>query len=304
MDPITLDQLRVFLAIVETGSFSGAARRLHRAQSAISYAMTNLERLLELSLFDRSTRTPTLTAHGHALLADARAVAAQVGQLEAHARALVGGLEPRIAIAVDAMFPLDVMLSALTAFRTRYPLVQIGFYTEVLGGVVEHLIDDTCQIGICAEILTAQPGLVRNHIADVELVYVISPSHPLAQLGRPASSADLQHHIQLVMTDRSEYTAGRDFGVLSGSTWRLADLETKLECLRAGLGWGSMPRHRIAGDLERGTLVPLAIHGQDTSLRASMFLLRRETYEPGPCARWLIARLTADSERMRRPPLG
>jgi DNA-binding transcriptional LysR family regulator len=57
-EPVTFDQLAVFMAIVETGSFSGAARKLSRAQSAVSYAIANLERLLEIELFDRTGRKP------------------------------------------------------------------------------------------------------------------------------------------------------------------------------------------------------------------------------------------------------
>ena len=62
--PVTLDQLRVFLCVVDEGSFSKAAKRLRRVQSAVSYSIANLERLLAISLFDRSGRVPVLTEAG------------------------------------------------------------------------------------------------------------------------------------------------------------------------------------------------------------------------------------------------
>ncbi len=72
----TLDQLRVFLAIVEAGSFVGAARRLGQATSVVSYAVANLEAQLGLELFDRvSTRKPRLTDAGRAILSDSRTIA-------------------------------------------------------------------------------------------------------------------------------------------------------------------------------------------------------------------------------------
>src|SRR5262245_17421153 len=90
----TLDQLRVFLAVVETGSFAGAARKLGRATSVISYAIANLEAQLGLSLFDRrSTRRPRLTEAGQAVLGEARTVAHGIDGLRAKARGLLGGLE-------------------------------------------------------------------------------------------------------------------------------------------------------------------------------------------------------------------
>ena len=300
MEPITLDQIKVFLTIVDAGSFSGAARRLKRAQSAVSYAISNLERLLSVALFDRSTRTPTLTEHGRALVGDARAVQAHVSQFENHARALAGGLEARIALAVDVLFPIEPVLSVLSAFRAEYPLVQVGFYTEALGGVVQQVLDETCQIGICAQILAGHPGLRWNHISDVELIPVVSSSHPLAALGRPVKTAELQEHTQIVISDRSTLTTGRDFGVISGTTWRVADLETKLACLRAGLGWGNMPRHRVPCDLAMGGLAQLRIEGQDPTMRINMYLTRRDSYEPGPCGRWLLDRITAEAATIGR----
>jgi DNA-binding transcriptional LysR family regulator len=71
----TLDQLKVFLTVVETGSFAAAARKLNRATSVVSYAIANLEAQLGVSLFDReSTRKPQLTDSGLTVLAEARTI--------------------------------------------------------------------------------------------------------------------------------------------------------------------------------------------------------------------------------------
>src|SRR5271168_2992520 len=94
----TLDQLRVFAMVVETGSFSAAARRLHRAQSAVSYAIGNLEGMLGLDLFDRGYRKPSLTEAGRAVLADARRVGRLVDDLRARASGLNAGLEAEIGL--------------------------------------------------------------------------------------------------------------------------------------------------------------------------------------------------------------
>ena len=75
LDGVSLDQLRTFVAAAEEGNFSAAGRRLRRAQSVVSQTLANLEGQIGVKLFDRSGRIPTLTDQGHALLADARAVA-------------------------------------------------------------------------------------------------------------------------------------------------------------------------------------------------------------------------------------
>src|SRR5579862_8388002 len=98
-DALTLDQLRLFLAVVDAGGFSAAARSLGRAQSAVSYGVANLERQLGISLFDRSGRKPALTQAGVELAAEARAVCVQVDHLRARAHGIAQGVEPRLAIA-------------------------------------------------------------------------------------------------------------------------------------------------------------------------------------------------------------
>jgi hypothetical protein len=87
LDRLTLDQLRILVAVEEEGSFSSAARRLGRVQSAVSQSVQALEATLGVALFDRSERTPKLSDAGRALLADARQVSAQRLRLVLHAHA-------------------------------------------------------------------------------------------------------------------------------------------------------------------------------------------------------------------------
>src|SRR5690349_24696111 len=101
LDGVTLDQLRTFIAAAEQGSFSAAGRRLRRSQSVVSQTLANLEGQLGVRLFDRTGRFPILTKAGEVLLSDARGINQQVGALKAKARALGGGLEAELAVAVD-----------------------------------------------------------------------------------------------------------------------------------------------------------------------------------------------------------
>ncbi|NVB39428.1 LysR family transcriptional regulator [Pseudenhygromyxa sp. WMMC2535] len=289
-EPITFDQLVVFLAIVETGSFSGAARKLARAQSAISYAIANLERLLELELFDRTGRKPVLTAAGRALLDDARSVNGQVDRLLARARQMREGLEPRLAIAVDVFFPMPVLLEALAAFRQRFPTVPVHLHTEALGAVAKLVTDGAVQFGISLPLQEFPGGVEREPLGVIDLVTVCAANHPLAmQCGEPIPLAALREHTQLVLTDRSSLTAGIDFAVAGDDNWRLADLPAKKACLLAGFGWGNMPLHMVAEELEAGRLVRLHVREWGTSFHTvDMFLIHRAAAPPGPAGRWLV----------------
>lgn len=290
--PITLDQLRVFLTVVETGSFSRAARRLRRVQSAVSYSIANLERLLSVELFDRSGRMPVLTEAGRALLPDARAVCERMDQLHARARAINEGIEPRLSLAVDMLFPMPELLAAVRELSERFPLVALHLRTEALGAVTQLVVDGTCQIGIGVGLDEPPRELASAPLTTVEMVPVAAPSHALARPGGPLEPEEVRDAVQIVVSDRSSLTAGQDRGVLSDRTWRVADLDAKREMILAGFGWGSMPKHRVCSDLEAGRLVALTLRGADPSgSRVPLYALHRVADPPGPAGRWLLERL-------------
>ena len=101
IDPLTLDQMRVLVAVAEAGSFSAAARRLSRVQSAISQAVQAMETTLGVQLFDRSTKRPTLTDSGAAILEDARAIVRGATALRARAQSIASDVEAELTLAVD-----------------------------------------------------------------------------------------------------------------------------------------------------------------------------------------------------------
>jgi DNA-binding transcriptional LysR family regulator len=116
-DSLSLDQIQVFLAVVDSGSFSAAARKLRRAQSAVTYAVQKLEDQFGLDMFDRSAYRPTLTEAGQALLPRARRIAGEVGAFRAQARGMAAGIEAEVSITVDSMFPMPLFLDAIKQFQ-------------------------------------------------------------------------------------------------------------------------------------------------------------------------------------------
>ena len=284
-DP-SLDQLRIFLEVVETGSFGGAARRMNRAVSAISYGIAQLEAQLAVTLFDREgSRKPVLTEAGEGLLAEARGVADGVDALLAKTRSLHAGLESNLGLVLDVMVPGDVTASVLRQFRETFPTVALRLRVEGLGAVASCLIDEKAQLAIGGPIVGEDPTLERQAIGSVDLIPVAAPSHPLAQSGIGAGES--RKHLQLVLSDRSTRTEGREFSVLSPLTWRLGDLGAKHNLLKEGLGWGNMPREMVASDLAEGRLVELNLPEKPGDNYTLYALWRRDT-RLGPATSWLI----------------
>lgn len=298
LDGVSLDQLRTFVTAVDEGSFSAASRRLRRAQSVVSQAVSNLEQQIGVALFDRTGRTPRLTAAGVVLLADARNVLCGVDAMKARARGMAGGLEPELAAVIDVFFPMAALTEAAKDFQRQFPVTALRLYVEALGAAYQPVIDGRCSLGIVGPLPLLQPTLTSERLMAIELVMVAARDHPLATAAAPIPRAELARHMQLVLTDRSELSAGREFGVLSPLNWRLADLFAKRAFLLNGLGWGGMPRHTVAEDLARGRLVALQIEDAPAgALTLPMTAIYRTAAPPGPAGRWLIERLRANPGR-------
>jgi DNA-binding transcriptional LysR family regulator len=285
----TFDQLRIFLAIVEQGSFAAAGRKLHRAVSVISYGIANLEAQLGVRLFEREgTRRPKLTEAGHAVLADARRVADGIGGLRAKVKGLTEGLEAEVNVAVDVMLPARRLGEVLRAFSAAYPTVTLRLHTEALGAVASLVIDGRAVLGLSGPLAAGIDALDTQAAGSIALVPVAAPDHPLAALD-PVPPGAAREHVQLVLTDRSPLTKGRDFAVVSPRTWRLADLGAKHQLLREGIGWGNMPLSLVEPDLAAGVLARLRLpdHPGGTYRFACIW---RQDRPPGPAASWLRRR--------------
>ncbi|OLF52885.1 LysR family transcriptional regulator [Pseudomonas chlororaphis] len=299
----TLDQLRIFLTIVEVGSFAGAARKLHRATSVISYAMANLEAQLGVSLFDRkTTRKPQLTDAGRTVLAEARSIYNGIDGLRAKVKGLLQGLEAEVHLVIDVMFPAARIVDALKNFRREFPTVQLHLHMEALGAVPEMVLEGRAAIGVGGMVHRSVAGIERVQVGFVTLVPVAAPQHPLAQApaNRPGAARE---HVQLVLSDRSRLTRNQDFGVVGTHSWRLADLGSKHMLLKEGIGWGNMPMPMVEEDLVAGRLVRLDLPGNQGLPYGFDAIYRLDT-PPGPAASWLIDWLAAQMKAEAGPAQG
>lgn len=292
LDGVSLDQLRTFIASVDEGSFSAAARKVRRAQSVVSDLVSGLEAQIGVALFDRSGRYPKLTPAGVVLLADARGIVSGVDFMKARAKGMASGLEPELSVVVDVFFPIEVITEAAKAFREHFPGTPLRLFVEALGGAYQPVLNATASIGIVGSLPTMPASLTGERLSAIAFVMVAAHDHPLVQFKGTIPKSELARHVQLVLTDRSELSAGREFGVMSSSTWRLADLFAKHAFLLHGLGWGGMPLHTVQRDIAEGRLVELAIEDVPPGgLMLPMSAVYPTAAPPGPAGRWLIERL-------------
>ena len=298
LDGVTLDQMRTFLAAADEGSFSAAGRKLGRAQSVVSQTLANLEGQIGVRLFDRAARLPVLTEAGRALMIEAREVAGRMDAFKARAASLAGGLEPEVSIVVDVMFPMFVLTHAIGDFQAHFPDTALRVHVEALGAVMQPVLDGRCAFAVMGALPDLPGALVREQLQSLRLIHVAASDHPLAAFKAPVPTEELARHVQLVLTDRSSLTAGREFGVFSPRTWRLADLGAKHAFLLAGLGWGGMPSDRVEADLKSGALVEIKLADAPAAgFVMPWYAAHRPDTPPGPAGRWLIDRLKDTAAR-------
>jgi len=283
----TIDQLKVFLMVVETGSFTAAAKRLRRAVSAISYTIATLEQQLGIELFDREgSRTPVLTKAGAAVLSKAQVVAVGVDDLRASVRSLLRGVEAEVTLVVDVMLPSARLVDAVQAFEATFPTVKLRLHVETLSAVAQLVRSGMAMVGVGGGVLATEPDLELIHVGEVEMIPVAAPHHPLA-LARPVAPGAARRHRQLILTVRTPFSEGPDVGVFAADGWRMADLGAKHALLLAGVGWGNMPEPNIREDLAAGRLVRLELPEVRSGAYSFQAMYRTDT-PPGPAAAWLI----------------
>jgi DNA-binding transcriptional LysR family regulator len=291
-DPVTLDQLRALVAVVDEGSFSAAARKLQRVQSAVSTSMSNLESQLGLPIWDRKTKIATLTDQGRALLGAARRVLGEVDGLRRVASGMVMGLEASVSLCVDALFPLDALLDLCKLFAKEFPAVDLQIDIQVMSAVAKRVLSGAATLGVVTP-GGVLPGLEQRALSAIHMIPVVAPTHALALANGKGRipKRRFADEIQIVLSERDE-SGVADRAVLSTRTWRVADLHTKHMMLRAGLGWGNLPEHLVRDDVADDKLV--RIHPEpwgENEHTLYLSAVHRPDTTFGPAHRWLLQTL-------------
>ena len=288
---LSLESLQLLVAAADSGSFSAAARRLGKAQSAVSTGIANLEIDLGLTLFDRSGRRPRLTAPGERMVAEARALLAQQGQLQALAAELAAGIEARLTLAIDDDSLLPWLTPVLEQLAAAYPLLELELLFPMMEDLSDMLLTGRAQLAIGYQGLVTPVALTRFGLGRMAMPLVVAPDHPLTQLSAPGLE-DLRQHRQLMVTARQPGTERERFRLSTAIWWVEGDLGV-LELVKRGLGWATVPAFLLTEALAHGDVVCLPDEALPPIPELSIELLWHSARPLGPAAQWLRQTLQA-----------
>ena len=286
---ITLDQLRVIVALDTAGSFTKAAEILSKAQSGVTYAIKSLESELGLSLLDRTGYRAQFTPAGEALLTKAKQMLELVEEIDGLARSLKQGWEPRINVVTHGLLPIDNIMPLLSeSLRLKYP-TQLSLRVEILSGIAESIKAFQPEIVVTPlESIEVPKNYNVVRIGSISLIPVISPNHPLGKIKPPISLHTLRKYVHLIVSDSAKSPKSMDFlSVGAKERWNFPDFYTRREGLRAGLGFAWMPTYLIEKDIYDGTLIPIVLEGQNI-YNYDVGVLYRRTPALGPAGQFLL----------------
>jgi len=288
-----LDNLRAFLAAVDHGSFSAAARALGRVPSAVSMAIANLEAQLDVPLFERSGRNPTPTAQALALLPQARLLAEGLQRLNVHALSLSQGLEASLTLAlVPELLDTVPWSAALHALAAEHPLLQVEVLTAPQADALAMVRSGRADLALVFERYGAAPYQAFQEVAEERLVAVAARSHPMFKGARQVRDTDLMLQRQVVVAGRD--TDGVDQRIaMSSLQWKTDSPTAALALVRAGLGWAWLPASLVRAAVQGGHLVEIPTANLTNVLRFFVDIVWTEERPLGMAATRFIELLNA-----------
>jgi DNA-binding transcriptional LysR family regulator len=254
---ITLEQWRALIAVVDAGGYAQAAEKLYKSQSAVSYAVQKIESLLELKVFEIEGRKSVLTPTGQMLYRRALALVEEANDLERAAHNVSAGWEAALGIAVEVLFPTNLLLKCLNLFGQESPRTRVELIESVLGGTSEALLNKEVDIAISPKL---PPGYLGELLTRIKLTAVAHADHPLNNQDHTLTNRDLRTYRHLVTRDSGQNRELSTAILEVDQRWTVSHIKTSIQAVVMGYGFAWLPENQIKQELADGILRPIPLH--------------------------------------------
>lgn len=254
---LDVETMRTFTKVVECNSFSKAAKLLYKTPAAISYRIKSLEDSLGTQLFERTTRTVSLTVAGQHLYERCCQWLAWLTTMPEELQQISDGVERRINIAINnLLFDPDAVADLLVHFKERFPFTQFNLTRQVYMGVWDSLLHGEFHMAIGATGWESLDNMINIYpFGEVSWEFVVAKNHPLTRINGKLSNDVLRNYPAINVEDTSTHMTKRIAWLLPGQTEIIVpSLKTKVACHLNGLGIGFIPKTICQPYIDKGEL--------------------------------------------------
>lgn len=252
-------QLRAFLALARSGSFTAAAKELHLTQSAVSHAIKVLEETLNCRLMHRSARQVIFTRHGRELLKHAEGLEHRMKQAREALRSLDGSPRGTLRIGCTTAASQFILPGVLREFKESFPHYEIRVLPGESPAILDRVLRDEVDLGLIIKPENGA-GIQTQPVFEDEITFVVAPGHPWAAERKARNCAEPQtfiisstrsHTWQLVSDSLQRK------GLRTGALVELGSNEAIKELAMTGYGVGVCAAWAASKELKSGQLLSI-----------------------------------------------
>ncbi len=273
---ISLDQWRVFIAVVESGGFAQAGLALHKTQSTISHTIKKIESALKRDLFVIVGRKSVVTQFGKLLIPKVKKLIGEASNIENICKDFEVNVYEEISIAIDACYPRKKLILILKEFYNEYPEVNVRVYYTTLSRTSELLEDGIVKIGVSS---SSPQGVISTPSNNVKMIAITSPDHCIFDNKKTVSIEELTKYIQIVIQDMGIRNNKNSGWLGSQRRLTLSTLDDVRNFLYEPLWFAWLPEWCVKEDLETGKLKEIKL--SDCQFRN--IYLQCSAYSEGLC---------------------
>ncbi len=282
------ENIELFITVLDTGSFSAAARKLNRVPSAVSMAVANLEAELGYILFERTPRRVIPTATALALEPQARIISEQLRLFSTHAHELSLGLESKLRIGVVSDVNTKLLFHSIKKLADKFPLLNIEVITAPQDDIVNLLYTEQISLCLAGSDLNIKMRENLQLVMTETVAATISSNHALLQDGTKRFSIEELINIRQIVVASSEHEMTDSRSIIGAMYWKTNSLQTAINMVEAGLGWGNFPLSLVKDKIDQGHLVLLDFKNTKNHLPLSIYLIWLQDRPLPKAARELI----------------
>lgn len=292
------NQLELFYAVAQAGSFTKAAEQLYISQPALSQQVGQLEAALGVKVFDRLPRGVRLTSSGQILAGHAARVQSLDEQAQRQIEELKGLARGRLTIGASQTIGVYLMPEILGRFRRTHPLIDLDLQIANTKEIQRELADGLLDLAL-TEGFIEQPELDAKVFQQDNLVAIVPPGHAL--LGRKSVTAKQFCTEPMIMREQGSGTlavieralARKSIELHAAMT--LGNLEAIKRAVQAGIGVAIVSRLAITQEIKNGTLIELPL--SDLQIRRPLHRLEVRGKVRSPAAEALVGIIGKDVGR-------